>query len=1022
MAAGSNCSIITLVRCWSPRLSLYRYSVATRSLTMRRLFVASIKKQQPFSRVLSPRSTLLKVHHQRLVASPFTTALGESNNNSELHKRTEAFLKDHSTVSTTSSSIENETIRLLKEWLNAPTNGSTSGEESASNMMAAIYNKWLRQSSYPQTTEPFVIMIQKYQQDKNGSAAYRILVDEWQSKLGGDLSLAPPLSAYHNVFKAYGFHHQQQQQLLRMEQVEQVRHLFQLLEQAHWEGQHSMAPTVETYSHLFHAMNYGHYNNNEIMNHNHNPKDTVLYDSDRVDSLQYVYEHYLKQQQIQQQSDSSNHYYYMIRAYSSLLVWGMRTKQVDFPNWFHYFSQNMMQSPECVQQARQHDNAQADESVSFFIARAYHAGLQYLVTLSLETPTITNGQAAIQMLIDSKRHGVVPTPPSHFELAIQTWAHLGLLKKDKDVVVKALESLLIQYEEEYLFANDTTTRPVHLSIYRTVIRILGHAKETIKADSLLHHVLKLQRKTGAAGPVEDAQRNMQIMWNSVMEAHFHSGNYERPYQLWEQMEQNTDGVFMNGISYSVALKSISRIRNAQTATQRAMYVWDTLQADEHVKPEATHYGSLISTFARHSTAQSYPYLMNILTTLEEEYDKLPEGSPARDRMKPEQAHYTAAIKSLSKSGDPNLDEKARDIFARMKQWFPVPDRFAYTTMIHTLASAKRNPNAAANAMELLEEMQDAHGADSSSYINSKEDIVAYTNVMMALGKHRHYGGRGSIEKLLQLAQFVEEQCQRNPNSSITPDAAMYGVVISAVANSGFPDAGTKSLTYLRKLDQLEQDTGCSFLNVIHYSNVMVAWWKSGAKEATYQVEKLLEEMKDRAAEGNIEVAPDTRAYTTVIQCWAKSRSSSKAVRAMELLKEMTTEYQNGNVNVQPNVFTYTAVLNAAAYVRGDDAVHEEALRIALEALVDFRSQPNYESSTIMYITLLRVFRNNVKHDKERMRYSNMCIQQCCNDGHVNDSFLKALQDMEPALYDKLPRDEFNTLSLPKEWTMNVRQY
>lgn len=79
-----------------------------------------------------------------------------------------------------------------------------------------------------------------------------------------------------------------------------------------------------------------------------------------------------------------------------------------------------------------------------------------------------------------------------------------------------------------------------------------------------------------------------------------------------------------------------------------------------------------------------------------------------------------------------------------------------------------------------------------------------------------------------------------------------------------------------------------------------------------KADKLLKELRDRYATGEVHVRPDYITYASVIKTWA---SHGHDVRASEVLRLMFDDYVGGNASAKPDLQCFNSVL--AAFQRSE---------------------------------------------------------------------------------------------------------
>jgi pentatricopeptide repeat protein len=587
----------------------------------------------------------------------------------------------------------------------------------------------------------------------------------------------------------------------------------------------------------------------------------------------------------------------------------------------------------------------------------------------------------------------------HFELVIGCWARNSLLRYN---AADVLQQLFSRFEEKH---SDKTWK-LSATVYQRIISIWCRDGRVEDAEGLLRHFMVLWKENcfhvQSSGLVTK-------MFNFLLSAYFRQDNPEKVLTVWHEM--NHHQVPHDAATYAIVLKALSRL-NDRDAGHLAYKIWRDLRSDDKIiEVSAVHYGALISALARSPSRQSAEAAVDALEMLERRYQ---ESNFENHRLKPQQAHYSSTITALSRSNDPKAEEKAYDIFNRMKKSMK-PDTIAYSALISAL-SFGRSEESAEKAEAILEEMEAL--SDSSDENGVRPNAITYCSCINAWGRS---GSRDAPFRAEAILKRLEQRYMASGDITLKPDKMIYVALLHAWSKSRRPEAGKLAEAILRQLESLEKETGESLVDAVIYTNVIVSHWKSNAKNSYLKAESLLQEMKKRVAAGDIKCSPDTFVYTTVIQAYARSVLPNKAEKAWELLEEMCKEYKRGNMALRPNVVSFTACLNACAFTRGDYACRERALKVVLATMAEFRSHTYDTGTPIMYGTLIKAFSNLVQDPEERLRYSGIAFQRCCEEGLVNSVIINVLKDKAPELYNRLPRNRNGEIELHPEWSMNVEE-
>lgn len=857
---------------------------------------------------------------------------------------------------------ESEVVSLLKSW------SKEDGHESAK-YMDAILQHWLKHTKQVQSAEPFDIVLKKHNENRDGSSAASVL-DLWGENLGGHLELSPPLSAFHQVLEVYSY----------TSNYRVCLDILFHLEKSHLEGNYALKPTIETYSHVLSAVMKG---NGSIGN----------------DTIARMQESFGTSSSEERQFPKTC--YHWLRAHSKLLGWGRKCDHPELLAWFYDFNKTLRQTDVLINALLHHDS---QGRVVSLLGTAYQSTLIRMLQLE---PSLDNAKRATEILdyLESLKLEDLPWS-GHFRLVISIWANEQLFENN---AAEILQELLHRFEDRHL----SSIEKIPLAIYQKVIWAWSRCGKAEKAAELLRHFMRLSEERKI---IMSSELQITNMFNCVFQGLFHEGEGKGNLiiSLWTEMQKKK--VPRDHLTFTLVLKSIAASRlPKEVVVKEALNAWAALKSDPDIKMNSKHYGSMISCWARVSSSGSRN-AGNMALELLNELENLYEESNCKDEnLKPHQAHYSSVMTALARSRDPGSVDRVNDVFNRMKLSYE-PDVVSYSAFLRGLANGG-NEESAKMAEIILNEMESK--ADEANEERMAPNAVSFTSVIMAHAKSKVPNAAENAERILNR---LENKFAKKGDIMLQPDSIAFNTTINAWAQTrNCAESGNRAEAILRRMEKVEKDSGKMILNAFAYTNVIVAYWRSGQRNAADKALELLEEMKNKANEGgNIDCLPDTRTYTTVLQTLARSSKRNKADMTWKILSSMCDGYRKGDLTVRPNVFSFTACLNACAHTVGDAKERERAVELALKTMVEFNSYDYGPPSTVMYRSLLTAFCYQAENSKDLQKYATVAFSRCCQEGYVDESIIALLAEKIPDLYDKLPKNQLNEINLPPEWCMNVK--
>lgn len=368
-----------------------------------------------------------------------------------------------------------------------------------------------------------------------------------------------------------------------------------------------------------------------------------------------------------------------------------------------------------------------------------------------------------------------------------------------------------------------------------------------------------------------------------------------------------------------------------------------------------------------------------------------------------------------------------------------PNVHSFNTVMNAWVQSGKGGIGALRAEEILRKMISLSKYDDEI----KPNVVSFTTVIHGWAKS---GEVGSAKRAQRIFDFMTEQYESGNNRNAKPNAITYSTLMNAWIKDGSPKNAERVLDHLEssfRNNGKDNKINGQYVyqniemkpvrpNTIHITQIMDAWSKSGVANAGEKATSLLTRLESlhRDYANDETMKPNALTYTATINAWAKSRQFHKGKKARETLHRMIQAYKGGNRDAKPNVFAFTSVLNACAFTIGDVYEKKEALEIASATFRDLIASPEYGfPNHITYITFLRVCSNLIPEESSnRISTIASVFQKCCQDGQVNDSVLRLLENiLLPEELNKLvgpckmdSNGNWKVCSIPKEWKHNVR--
>ena len=363
---------------------------------------------------------------------------------------------------------------------------------------------------------------------------------------------------------------------------------------------------------------------------------------------------------------------------------------------------------------------------------------------------------------------------------------------------------------------------------------------------------------------------------------------------------------------------------------------------EDVQADRVTYNTIMNAYAKSETANSAGMAENFFHELEGRY-----AATGDDRFQPDIISYTTLLNAHARSAAPGSAKRAEDILLQMIKVYQSddsnvkPNTVCFNEVLYAWAKSQ-DPGALQRAEMLLTLMEDMHEAGNDDVAPNTR---SYNIVLLAAGS-------GPKQDSAIRAQLFFDRMKES--ARIVPDAVSFNTIIEAYAKNGDEDT-LDSISNL--VDEAYEAEGV-VLNSNFFSGVISSLSRVGLRGATLTAERIVQEIKTRNIDGEINTKMDTNIYNALINCWAKSGESEAPVRAEEILKLMEDESSKGNKKVKPDVQTYTSVIECWSKSTEPDAADR-----AESMLTRMVEEGHVLPSVHTYTTVIRALARSPHPDK-----------------------------------------------------------
>jgi Pentatricopeptide repeat domain len=403
---------------------------------------------------------------------------------------------------------------------------------------------------------------------------------------------------------------------------------------------------------------------------------------------------------------------------------------------------------------------------------------------------------------------------------------------------------------------------------------------------LISNVIRAWAKSGRMEAPEMAEGLLELMkelyhngWKEsgpnartygvTMEAWYGSQRPEAPERILSLLEDmkrsHLEGVDPDRVCYQYAInalvqsKSIQAIDQAHQILQEMIALYES--GNDSVAPNASTFSRVMTGYARQGNVEM---LEAVLEQLQNLYASTGDRS-----FQPNDECWKALVIGKSKSGSPVeaqgvLDELVERALSSENS-FLMPSRGCF---VDTLVGWTKHRD---------------------QYVAAKSSHQVLTR-MLELGKHPDY------------AHWL-------------PDGKTFDKVIVAWSRSRHADGPDRIEVLMKEMKNLGIHP-----NLRTYTNLMLAWQRSGRKDKISQILQVFEGLKDECANRNRRLCPDKFAYGIVIDTLSHGKGNFGEIEM--IFEEMMESWQRGNADAKPDTHVFQKLMGATLNLSHGEAIEK----------------------------------------------------------------------------------------------------
>lgn len=538
-----------------------------------------------------------------------------------------------------------------------------------------------------------------------------------------------------------------------------------------------------------------------------------------------------------------------------------------------------------------------------------------------------------------------------YNSAISTWMHIA--REEREAGERAI-AILNRMKGAYRIG-DGGVKPNILSFsmaINTLLRCEGNAA-ALQAEDLIQDLIYFHCESWRDEDMVELKRIFDNVLDALNQLAANNPNAaDRAVNLLRFMETARGLSPPDTKTYNTVIGALAKQRNKSCIGHIEGIIDDMNRnhastKNDETKPNTATYNTLIKAYVKHGEEVSAE---SMLRQMEHEYKK------GNNDVRPNSVTWNLVIEGHAKSLHERAAHNAALVMDRMVEYGKKhpdvqPDKVTVSSMLKSLVqkASKGNKIAGKQAVQILDKIIE-------SYKNGNElmkpDKIIFSTVINCVAK---CGRRDAGSEALVLLNRMQ-QMHKEGYTNLKPDTVTLNTTLSALANTQSGASAEKAEKLLQAMISSKDPELAP--NVQSYTLVISAWAKSGTKEATKKVEKLLLDMEKIE-----EAKPNAVSYSTALNAFAKSTDPSSCERAMRVLQRM----ESGEIKVRPNAYCYASVMECISKSREKDSISADAMSL-LRRMTDQNGagRNDRDSYTVVFNTAIKAIERSSEERKDKV--------------------------------------------------------
>jgi len=509
-------------------------------------------------------------------------------------------------------------------------------------------------------------------------------------------------------------------------------------------------------------------------------------------------------------------------------------------------------------------------------------------------------EAILLKAVEDEWPGVRPDAYS-YTTVMKAWS-----RKDSFYATERCEAILRSMCERVDKQRKSAVRPnavtYSTAIYAWSQRAVAHDRfAPLRAEALYQDMLKRNQR---------GQKNLKpslSIYSSLIFAWAHSARPEsdtRAQLYFDQLRgkymAGDDTLRPNAKLYNALITSKKKRRDGPGAEEilRLMYHDYFEQKNPNAMPNRFVYHNVMAAWAKSNPQQeplAYQRIEAILQQMQKEHET--RGWDCR----PNRVGFTILLSSLAKVGQKEAAERCENILRHMHALSESgdtsvkPNNYSYATVLNAWSKVTDFDEAPVRAQALFGDMLARHRAGDAELAPNK---FAYTSLLSAWVNSHH---PDAARNALAILNEIQDRHELDPGNNEAPESYHFNEVICALARAGDVENAERIWDRLVNPDPDRSHSSMSTRPTMEtVITLITAYSKSQYPDAIERAEQLL-----RSAQEMTGKSPDVVTYTAYLTCWQRSGRDDAYTTGKAIVEEMAVA---NDAHVTPNEHTFGSLL------------------------------------------------------------------------------------------------------------------